>query len=367
MPHCITHSKKKQLTFFITSKCNLRCRYCYTDSATEQSKLQTIDINFAKCGLRDFFSSQDSRMIRFYGVGEPTVEFELIKELRDYAYELAGEDLHVEIQTNGTFPRKVAEWIADHVHLVWISLDGPPEFNDKLRPNAAGKGQTMKVLKNIDYLKDRTFVGVRPTITPETLPVLPQLVGYFHSMGVKALAPNPEISQVGHGSKLNPDSTTTIDMMAFAQQLEKAWHKADRLGMALSSELIFNFGAESRYNCRACLPAPHLTIDGYVSCCDIGLWGDTIHQDLIYGQYHKESDTIEYSEDRIANLRRRSADNIPHCQDCIAKYNCAGGCLGRTAHQSGSIWGQRKDYCQAVQYLADRMPRNIKSGAVFHP
>lgn len=360
MPHCLTHGKKKQLTVFVTARCNLRCRYCYPEG--DKEKPQTIDIDFVKCGIRDFFFQQDSRMIRLFGVGEPTTEFELLQTTRDYAYELAGDDLSVELQTNGVFSHEVAEWIAGNVDVVWISIDGPPEINDKLRPAPEGKGLTYQILENIDYLKDKLFVGVRPTIGPENLSMLPQLVEYFGALGVKAVCPNEE--NIPDGTY---ESITSIDMMEFARQLEKAWYTAENHGLILSSNLTFNFDEETIYACRACLPVPHLTIDGYVSCCDDGQWGDSLPQDLIFGKYDPENKKITYFSDRIETLRRRHADNLVHCQDCIAKYNCAGGCLGRTAYQSGSMWGQRLDFCKAVRYLAARLPRNTKNGTVFHP
>ena len=83
----MAHVRKQMISFFLTTKCNLRCIYCYTYKNQDMKKEhQTLDFNFAKRGVDDFFRDNTSRHIRFYGIGEPTLELELIKKIRDYAY-----------------------------------------------------------------------------------------------------------------------------------------------------------------------------------------------------------------------------------------------------------------------------------------
>ena len=72
MPHC----NKKMLSFFLTTKCNLCCRYCYNAQERNAIKEQTIPVNIAKAAVDWYFSNNESRHIRFYGPGEPTQEFE---------------------------------------------------------------------------------------------------------------------------------------------------------------------------------------------------------------------------------------------------------------------------------------------------
>lgn len=290
-----------------------------------------------------------------------------MRSIHDFANGLAPGEVEVEVQTNGTFSDDVADWLAEYAHVVWFSFDGPPPLNDAERVDVAGRGCSGRVLRNIERLREAVIVGVRPTVTPRTLPLLPSLVEYFHSLGARAVAPNPQIFPVRRDAGMAVDFAGGIDLMEFAIQFERAWIVGDRLGVEVASELTFGFDEPSDYCCRACIPAPHLTLDGFVSCCDIGLWGDTPYQELIYGVYHPSDGSIEYYPDRIKTLRSRSARNLSHCADCIARFNCAGGCLGRTAHDTGTIWGQRTSFCQAVRYLASRLPRNTHSGRIFHP
>ena len=165
----MAHIRKQMISFFLTTRCNLRCIYCYTyKSKNIKKEHQTLDFNFAKRGINDFFRDNVSRHIRFYGVGEPTLEFGLMKRIKNYAYKKAGDSLTVELQTNGFFSEKIARWIAKNVNIVWISCDGPPKVQDVQRPTAAKKPTSTIVEKNLKYFtKQKSMqVGVRVTLTP---------------------------------------------------------------------------------------------------------------------------------------------------------------------------------------------------------
>lgn len=78
--------------------------------------------------MKYFFKHNPSRHIRFYGPGEPTQKFDLMKEITEYAHKFVCDDLIVELQTNGAFGKRVIEWICQNVDTVWISFDGPPDI-----------------------------------------------------------------------------------------------------------------------------------------------------------------------------------------------------------------------------------------------
>lgn len=64
MPHC----DKKMLSFFLTTKCNLCCRYCYNAKERNAIEEQTIPLDVAKAAIDWYFENSDSRHIRFYGL-----------------------------------------------------------------------------------------------------------------------------------------------------------------------------------------------------------------------------------------------------------------------------------------------------------
>lgn len=105
------HWRKQIITFLISAKCNLNCPYCYVPRLGIKPEYYEIDIEFAIAGMEDFFRENDSRTIRFFGAGELTMAFNKMKEIRKQAYKIVGNDLKVELQTNGYFSKEVADWI----------------------------------------------------------------------------------------------------------------------------------------------------------------------------------------------------------------------------------------------------------------
>lgn len=61
MPHC----NKKMLSFFLTTKCNLCCVYCY--NATERNALeeQSVSLEITKYAIDWYFENNQSHHIRF--------------------------------------------------------------------------------------------------------------------------------------------------------------------------------------------------------------------------------------------------------------------------------------------------------------
>jgi len=370
----MAHVRKQCITFFLTAKCNLNCRYCYARKDIKRLKIkpehQTLNFNFAKRGLQDFFRDYPSRHIRFYGVGEPTIEFELMKKIKDYAYELAGEELIVELQTNGYFSEKIREWIAENVDILWLSIDGPPEIQDMHRPTLEGKPSSKIVEKNLKFFAKQKHmqVGVRSTVSSFTIRRQIEIVEYFAKMGIKYVNAHPACVPISG----NSDPVFQWEPIEFAKEFLKAHNKARELGVFYNSLYIANFDEKTRHACRACIPYPQLTTDGYVSCCDFATFGPKYMpgplQQLVYGKYIQEEDRIVYDEEKIFKIRSRCAENLEKepCKNCKFLYYCAGGCLGQVVNETGNIMGIHKKNCKITKYLAERMELGKELWPVLH-
>lgn len=366
----MAHVRKQQISFFLTAKCNLGCKYCYTLKFNVKKEHQVLDFNFAKRAIDDFFRDYSSREIRFYGAGEPTLEFELMKEIKEYAYSKVKESIRVELQTNGFFSEKVAQWIAKNVNILWISTDGPPEIQDFQRPTQIGKPTSKVISKNIKFFQKQKHiqVGVRITITPLTIYRQVEIIKYFHSLGIKYINAHPACAPVSGSS----DPIFKWDPIDFAENFLKAHNKAKKLGVFYNSLYIANFDEKTRHACRACIPYPHLTTDNHVSCCDFAQFGDEYDpgplQQLIYGKYILEEGKILYDEEKIYKIRSRCAENLEKgpCRDCKFVYRCAGGCIGQVVNETGDLMGIHDKNCEITKYLGERMSPGNKLWPVLH-
>lgn len=362
----MAHCRKTQLSIFLTHKCNLRCAYCYVGEK-EQDK-SVIDFKFVQRGILDFFQKYDSKEIRFFANGEPTLEFKLMKQIKDWVCEQTGDDCRFELQTNGFFSTKTAKWIGENIDIVWISCDGPSEIQNFYRPTLAGRPSADIVEKNIQYLVASPVVlGCRATIGAKNVKKQLEMIDYFSHLGVKTIMSDPMFVTVGKYSK-QTEELEAPDLLEYAEYFLQARQYAIEKGIFYGSILSVNFDEETEYFCRSCIPYPHLTIDGYVSACDMAFQGtNSAMNDLVYGRYIPNEERIEYDEEKIKLIRSRKASNMSQCQGCLVLKNCAGACLGEALNETGNIFGIKPNVCEAIRYLAKRMPLNQGLYPCLHP
>lgn len=364
----MTHVRKNCITFMMTNQCDLSCLYCYLGH--HDMPEQSIDLQFARQGLRDFFEQSPSRHIRFFASGEPTREIEKVKSICYYARELAGAELTCEIQTSGIFSTEIAHWLAENIDITWVSCDGPPDIQDRLRPTCTGHKSSPTVERNIAILlagKNGHVVGARSTVTDLNVDRQVEMIEYFHDLGLYAVFSDPVFAAVStDGSEPSQTEIGKDFMMKYAREFLRARERAQELGVFYGSILSVNFDEQTEYFCRSCLPAPHLTTDGCITCCDMASDGDSLPE-LVYGRFDVATGRIVYDDERIAAIRMRKVCNLVECQGCEVAYHCAGACLGEGLNETGQLLGVKTDYCEAIRFLAKHLPVDAGLYPYLHP
>lgn len=366
------HYNKKMLSLFLTTKCNLCCRYCYNAIERNAIKEKTLSLEIAKAGIDWYFANNDSRHIRFYGPGEPTQEFERIKEITAYAKNHLnnGKKVTVEIQTNGIFTEDIREWALDNFNIIWMSFDGMKEvqsYNRPLNPiynKMFNNCSSADVLENnvrwlINHKDNRDLmVGARVTITDLNIDRQIEMVDYFYNLGIRYVWTDPIFYSVGKMPVCKDKEKKNLycfDMDLYLENYLKAYKYANTRGVFWGSFLIINFDGESPYHCRCCSPlsAPHLTPDGYISACDMVVLGaEAYHMEpFIVGKWNETSKSFEWYSDKIEALNERKSINMKHCKNCDVKYHCGGYCLGEIVNETGKLDGQNSIKCKAVKQL----------------
>lgn len=344
------------ITIMPTAECNLDCPYCYLPKTSElPSKDLSIDIDFAKAGILEYFSSNPP-YLRFFGAGEPTLAFDKMQAIYAYAYSLAKDDLIVELQTNGYFGDEISDWIHENVNILWISCDGPSDIQDIQRPCKSGLRSSEVVIRNIERLSrsKKQQVGVRFTVSETNYTRQTDIIDFFYDLGIKYVCGSPTFTSI------NEEKTPSF--MDFAANFVPAFQHALDLGMFYQTHFMVNFDEKVETYCRACLPCPHLTPDGHISCCDWALLGPKklpiqLRQ-LIYGHWDKKICKIVYDEEKIENIQARTIHNLVKdaCAGCGILRNCAGGCLGKNMMITNKLNQPMRSWCSAVRYLAKHLP-----------
>ncbi len=357
------HYRKQMVSVLLTTRCNLRCTYCIT-SCNHLDEL-AIDARFAHRGMADYFQQAHSPHVRFTALGEPTQRMDLLRALHADAMELSDGRARFELQTNGTFDEETAHWIARNMQVVWLSFDGLPDVHDQLKRTHAGGPTSQRILRNLEILKDRTFVGFRATITTLNVARQPQIVRFAVDHGVQAVFSKvmlPPSNPAADHSLHQVVNTLTTDIMTYARGFVEAWPLSRELGIFYGNGYINNFDENCFQACRTCVPCPHLLPDGFVSACDRATVGTTPLQEFIYGRYDPGSDSIHYDRQKMQALQSRTVDNMPACRDCPIKHRCAGGCLGTTAQLTGDMYSVIPEYCEAIKYMHEHIQWDPRDG-----
>ncbi len=355
------HSHKQMISFFLTTKCNLRCVYCYNCRERNELDEKSLPLKIAKAGLDEFFANNKSRHIRFYGPGEPTQEFKLMREITDYARQKGGGNVIAELQTNGAFSPMIREWILNNLNIVWVSFDGPPDIQNKQRPFPNSKPSSPIIEENIRWLYNNKgnrnlMVGARVTMTSLNIHRQIEMVDYFEGLGIKYIWTDPEFPAVDKIPVCDDKEKLEqykFNMDLYVTHFIEAHKYAKEKNVFYGSFLTCNFDGETKTHCRACTPVPHLTPDGYVSACDLVVLGrNSNHMSgFIYGKWDEQKKQFEYYPERLKAMQNRTTDNIPHCKNCIAKSYCGGYCLGEVMNETGILNGQKPIACKAIRTL----------------
>jgi radical SAM protein with 4Fe4S-binding SPASM domain len=368
----VSHCNKKMLSFFLTTKCNLCCRYCYNAKERNAIEEKTLPIEVAKAGIDWYFSQNVSRHIRFYGPGEPTQEFALLKEITEYAknHSDGGDKVTVEIQTNGVFTEDVRNWALNNFNIMWMSFDGMKDvqsYNRPLNPCYSGlfngRSSADVLEDNVRWLignkgKRDLMVGARVTITDLNIERQIAMVDYFYDLGIRYVWTNPlfySVDKVPVCADEKKKMTYHFDMNLYIENYLKAYEYAKSKGVFWGSFLTINFDGESPYHCRCCTPlsAPHLTPDGYISACDMVVLGaEPYHMSpFVVGKWNSNTHSFEINFDKVQALENRKSTEMAHCKNCPAQLHCGGCCLGETVNEFGRLDGQNVTKCMAIRTL----------------
>jgi uncharacterized protein len=322
-----------EVTLFPTTRCNLRCTYCYADGGTRhvdmpwdiaQAAIEFVIENALAVGRDDF-------IVGFHGGGEPTVNWKLVRQSTLYARQRAAEqglDVKIHCATNGVLSPSQLEFVVKHFTGINISLDGPADIQNRQRPLVNGKGSFDRVMRTIDYFQEAKFpFGIRVTLTANDASRLSDIVRFIHETC-------PQLDQlhvepVWQCGRCQMTGDRPPSEKEFIGHFSEAYELAHKMGFSL-----FYSGARLDVLTNQFCAAPgdgfSVTPDGFVSSCfEVTDPSDPRAELFHYGHYQKDKKILVFDRERLARLRKLRVENIGYCQDCFCKWHCAGDCLAK--------------------------------------
>ncbi len=334
------------LILLVTGDCNLRCRYCYAWGG-EAKEYMPWEVAMRAV---DYVAARSrSLKIQFSG-GEPLLNFPLVRRVVAYLKNYRGS-ITFQLQTNGTLiDRALAREIKRLQIGLGVSLDGPPEVNDLLRPFNGGGGSTLAVVRGLQNLAaEGIMVGLTVVLTAENTCSLPRLVEYaaylgnIYGISLDLLRP---LGRAAGAVVTEPDLNLLEDQVRAAlcrsEELERLggarirFREAERLCRQLLQ------GVAKEHYCYATTGRSMAVMpDGSVYPC-ASLSGLS---DFYLGNVADAGFSLAEAVAGKAWFQRK-AELIAGCRDCSESRFCAGGCLARAYAYTGRVDRPYKGDCR---------------------
>lgn len=357
----------KALCLHIAHDCNLCCKYCFAGEGEYSGDRSLMTFEVGKRAL-DFLIEQSGDRknleVDFFG-GEPLMNFEVVKQLVEYARSIEkekGKNFRFTLTTNGVLlDDEVMEWANKECYNVVLSLDGRKETNDRMRVTKNNKGSYDLILPKfikMANLRNQQGYYIRGTYTHYNKDFASDIL-HLADLGFEQLAMEPVVADPKMDYALKES-----DIPALKEQydiLAKEMCKQNREGRGFT---FFHYMIDLEGG-----PCIYKRISG----CGVGTdymavtpWGDLYpcHQFvgdnkfLLGNVFEGVKNTEIVNEFKMCNVYSREA-----CQNCFAKLYCSGGCSANAYHTTGKITGtcdmscelHRKRVENAIMIKVDQM------------
>ena len=177
------------VTLHLTSKCNLRCKYCYAaphDDGDMSFETARAAVALGLARMREEHPGAGLGVI-FFG-GEPLLQRELIAQVVRHCREIeaeSGQSFHFKITTNGTLLDEAFLTDPDTREIfVALSHDGVQAAHDAGRVDSHGAGTFDRLSPVIDLLlRHKPYAPAMLVVNPETVRHYAESVQYLFSRG----------------------------------------------------------------------------------------------------------------------------------------------------------------------------------------
>jgi uncharacterized protein len=346
----------------VTNQCNLSCTYCYEYSEdkivdtengrqpkwmSEETARQSIDFLLREAG--------PVAHVTFFG-GETLLNFRVVQTAVAYAKARAAElnkEIDFSITTNATLLKPdVIDFLAAHRFGVTISIDGPPELQDKFRVFHNGAGSYQVVAPKIRELiaRHRTRpIGARVTLTRDTIDVRRIYDHLTNEMGFWEVGFAPATTTPGRAYAVGTEGFDSLlaQFRELAADYRDAAIENRHHGFSNIHETLdeIHKGANKPWPCGAGMGLLGVSTSGDVGLCHRFAGSD----DHRLGHVRDGIDRAT----QAAFLEAHHVADKPDCLSCWARPLCAGGCYHEAHTRYGSTKHANLHYCEWIRGWTD--------------
>ncbi len=331
----------KALCLHIAHDCNLRCKYCFAGGGEYMGKRELMSAEVGKKAI-DFViaQSQGRRNIEIdYFGGEPLMNFDVVKEITEYAKEqgrLHGKEFRFTITTNGLLLNEEKQtYINENMGNVVLSLDGRKEVHDKTRVCVDGRGSYDIVVPKFQKIADsrnQNNYYVRGTFTRDNLDFAED-VKHLMELGFEQISVEPVVAD-----EKEPYSIRKED-------LPRIFEEYDRLAAYLAETRkngkfvnFFHFMVDLEQG-----PCAYKRLSGCGSGNEylaVTPSGDLYPCHQFVGKPEFKMGTVfEGVLDPAIRekFRKTNVYTKKECSECWNRFYCSGGCAANAFNMNGDI------------------------------
>lgn len=331
----------KALCLHIAHDCNLGCRYCFAEEGEYHGRRALMSLEVGKQALDFLVANSGNRRnleVDFFG-GEPTMNFDVVKELVRYGRSLEephNKNFRFTLTTNGVLlDDDIMEFANREMANVVLSIDGRKEVNDYMRPTRNGKGSYDLIVpkfRKFAELRNQTNYYVRGTFTHHNLDFSEDVL-HLADLGFKQISVEPVVAPPEEPYAIREEDLPKL--LEEYDKLAKEMIKREKEGRGFN---FFHFMIDLTQG-----PCVAKRLSGCGSGTEylaVTPWGDLYpcHQfvgmdefklgDVWHGVQAEEI----RDEFKLCNVYAKEK-----CRNCFARFYCSGGCAANSYNFHGSI------------------------------
>lgn len=344
----------RSLMLLPNNKCNFHCSYCYSAKGRTNGE---ISPNILKAGLTYFLNPQrakDERLsISVLGGGEPLLSWELLKPALEYAFamnEKRTKDCPISLVTNGSIcSDEIISFCVDNNISLSVSFDILPDVQNKQR------GHWERVSANINRFAEAGMdVALNTVISNENVTRMTEMIEHLH-------VHNPLVKKVSFKTLIANNYFYDLASRcnyyeSFILNFFEAKKTADDYGIWLTCSYM---NTCMTLTDRYCHGKFVITSEGDISSCHtVGSKHDELYDKFIFGHIDEKTGKVAIDNEKLATILSYDVYRNPSCEDCPARWHCAGGCYADHFHLNED---EHEAYCESMRlFLANYLTYKYK-------
>lgn len=332
----------KALCLHIAHDCNLACRYCFANDGEYHGRRALMSFDVGRKALDFLVANSGSRRnleVDFFG-GEPTMNFEVVKQLVGYGRSIEKEynkNFRFTLTTNGILLNDdIMEFANQEMSNVVLSIDGRREVNDRMRPTRSGTGSSYDIImpkfKKFALSRGGRDYYVRGTFTHNNLDFSRDVL-HLADEGFEQISVEPVVAAPEDDYAIREEDLPLIfrEYDALAAEIVKR----RRLGRGFN---FFHFMIDLDGG-----PCVAKRLSGCGSGCEylaVTPWGDFYPCHQFVGNEQFIMGNVDEGIKRTDIRDEFKACNVyskDKCRKCFARFFCSGGCAANSYNFHGNI------------------------------